>query len=95
MSLQNHGGLTTTEVATARKPLIHTAPIPGCENYNAEYFETRKMSLKCENIEETVSKTKYLLENENLQNGMTKNQEKNVNKDTCDKITNVILNGLK
>lgn len=95
MFLLNHGGLTTTEVATARKPFIHTAPIPGCENYNAEYFANRQMSIKCDNIEEVVANTKKLLENKELQEEMIKNQEKNIPTDTCDKITKVILDNIE
>lgn len=36
--LSKPGGLTSTEVATLRKPFIHIMPIPGCENYNANFF---------------------------------------------------------
>lgn len=39
------GGLTTTEAAVAGAPLIHVTPIPGCENYNMEYFAKTGMSL--------------------------------------------------
>ena len=44
--LSKPGGLTTTEVATMRKPLIHIMPIPGCENDNADFFAKRQMSVK-------------------------------------------------
>ncbi len=40
--LTKPGGLTTTEIATLRKPFIHTMPIPGCENYNAQFLRTEK-----------------------------------------------------
>lgn len=53
--LSKPGGLTTTEMATLRKPFIHTMPIPGCENYNANFFDKRKMAIKCDTIEEVVS----------------------------------------
>ena len=55
--LTKPGGLTTTEIATIRKPFIHIKPIPGCENYNAEYFSSRKMSLQSKSEEEIM----YLL----------------------------------
>lgn len=93
--LTKPGGLTTTEIATIRKPFIHTMPIPGCENYNANFFSEKKMSIKCENIQEIVENTKKLLNNKKLQEEMIYNQSKNINKDACNKIANFIINELK
>lgn len=90
--LQNHGGLTTTEIATARRPIIHTMPIPGCENYNAKYFAEKKMSVLCNSLEEIVQKTKQLLKDTKYQAKMIENQKKNIARDSCDKITEIILN---
>lgn len=67
-------------------------PIPGCENYNAEYFSSRKMSLQCKNLEEIIQGTKTLLENQKLQEEMIENQKKTISKNTCDKIAEIILN---
>ena len=89
--LTKPGGLTTTEIATLRKPFIHTMPIPGCENYNANFFANRKMSLKCNNINEVVENTKKLLEDKKLQLELIKNQKHYIDKDACNKITDVIL----
>ena len=89
--LSKPGGLTTTEIATLRKPFIHTMPIPGCENYNANFFSKRKMAIKCNKIEEVVKSTKKLLKDETLQNQMIENQEKYIKKDTCDKITDIVI----
>ena len=89
--LTKPGGLTTTEIANLRKPFIHTMPIPGCENYNADFFETRKMSLKCESEEEIITKTKELINNETLQKEMIDNQKRFIRNDTCDKIVEFIL----
>ena len=89
--LSKPGGLTTTEIATLRKPFIHTMPIPGCENYNANFFDKRKMAIKCDTIEEVVENTKKLIKNQTLQNQMIENQEKYIRKDTCDKITDIVI----
>ena len=86
--LTKPGGLTTTEIANLRKPFIHTMPIPGCENYNADFFETRKMSLKCECEEEIITKTKELINNETLQKEMIDNQKRFIRND---KIVEFIL----
>ena len=73
------GGLTTSEVATLNKPLIHMMPIPGVENYNATFYEKNKMSLKAINIEEVVSKLRELLDNKKLQEELTSNQRRIIN----------------
>ena len=92
--LSKPGGLTTTEIVTMRKPLIHIMPIPGCENYNANFFAERQMSLKCNNINEVIKNTKKLLENPELQKKMIKNQEKYISKDTCEKIVDLVIKEL-
>lgn len=89
--LSKPGGLTTTEIATLKKPFIHTMPIPGCENYNAEFFSKRKMGIKCNTIEEIVKNTKTLLNDEILQEEMINNQRKYINIDTCDKISSIVM----
>ena len=43
--LTKPGGLSSTEAAVSRIPIIHTNPIPGCENRNLEFFEERHMSI--------------------------------------------------
>lgn len=89
--LTKPGGLTTTEVAILRKPFIHTAPIPGCENYNADYFETRGMSLKSKNEEAVIENVYKILENKELQKCMIHNQEHYIDKETCNKICDFII----
>lgn len=89
--LTKPGGLTTTEVATLRKPFIHTMPIPGCENYNADFFSNRKMSIKCDTMEDVIVNTKKLIDDSNLQKEIIKNQEKYIDKNTTDKIANIII----
>lgn len=44
MILTKPGGLTSTEVAVKNIPVIFTEPIPGCETYNARFFEKRQMA---------------------------------------------------
>ena len=88
--LSKPGGLTTTEIATMRKPLIHIMPIPGCENNNADFFAERKMSIKCENIEQVISNTKKLIENQELQKEIIENQRKYIMGDACEKIADIV-----
>lgn len=49
------------------------------------------MAIKCNKIEEVVKSTKKLLKDETLQNQMIENQEKYIKKDTCDKITDIVI----
>ncbi len=92
--LSKPGGLTTTEVATMRKPLIHIMPIPGCENYNANFFNERKMSIKCDNIEQIINNTNRLIANKTLQEEMIENQKKYIMKNTCEKIVDIVIKEL-
>lgn len=55
------GGLSSTEAAVCRVPILHTAAIPGCELYNAEYFRTKGMSVLCQTSKELLSVTIALL----------------------------------
>ncbi len=89
--LSKPGGLTSTEIATMNKPFIHTMPIPGCENYNANYFNEKKMSIKCDTIDEVVDNTYKLLNNENLKKEMIENQKKYIDKNACKKICDFII----
>ena len=69
-------------------------PIPGCENYNANFFAERQMSLKCDNIDQVVNNTKKLLENQILQKKIIENQKKYISKDTCEKIAEIVIKEL-
>ena len=89
--LTKPGGLTTTEIATIGKPFIHTMPIPGCENYNANFFQSRKMSIKCDIIEEVVKNTKKLLKDENLQKEMVEYQRKYMNRNASYDIADLVI----
>ena len=89
--LTKPGGLTTTEIATIGKPFIHTMPIPGCENYNANFFQSRKMSIKCDIIEEVAKNTKILLHDEKLQKEMIENQRKYINRNASYDIADLVI----
>ncbi len=41
------GGLSSTEAAVCGTPIIHIAPILGCETYNARFFSDHGMSAFC------------------------------------------------
>lgn len=88
--LSKPGGLTTTEIATLHKPMIHTMPIPGCENYNASFFEKKKMSMQCHSVEEVIDCVKTLLENPTLQEEMIQKQKEQMDTRTCENIVELV-----
>lgn len=85
------GGLTTTEIAAMNKPLIHMMPIPGVEDYNANFFARNNMSLKAKNIEEIVNATKSLLYDNNLRNKIIDNQKRLINKYSAKSLVEYVI----
>ena len=82
------GGLSSTEAAVARVPLIHISPIPGCETFNVKYFDARGMSVYVENVrKDLASAITALLKPENRAK-MLASQEISINEnardDLCD-----------
>lgn len=77
--LSKPGGLSTTEITSLRKPLLHIFPIPGIETYNTNFFSTRKMTLSCQTPEEIISNLTSLIDNPSLCKELITNQEKYIN----------------
>ena len=88
--LTKPGGLTSTEVGVIRKPMIHLLPIPGVENYNANFFEKNGLSLVSNNIEEIISNTEKLLRDEEMQKAMIKNQEEFINRNSAKELVQFV-----
>lgn len=93
--LTKPGGLTSTEVAVLNKPMVHIMPIPGVENYNANFFKNNKLSLVSNSVDEIIENTKKLLEDKKLQKDMIKNQSKIINKNAASDLVKFVLNELK
>lgn len=68
------GGLSSTEAAVCGVPILHTAAIPGCELYNAEYFSSHNMSVLCHNPEEVSAHALELLSDPEACAGMVQCQ---------------------
>lgn len=88
--LSKPGGLSSTEIASIGKPLIHIYPIPGIETYNTNYFSTRKMSLSCQKEEEIITSLRKILQDEKLQKRMIKNQHKYIPNTSAKDLVNLI-----
>ena len=89
--LTKPGGLTSTEVSGIRKPMIHIMPIPGVENYNAEFFKRNSLSLVSNNLEEVKMNTAKLLKDKNQQNLMIENQSKFINRKSARDLVDFVL----
>ncbi len=92
--LTKPGGLTSTEVASLNKPMIHIMPIPGVENYNAEFFKDNRLSLVCHTIDEIIDNTKLLLNNRELQKEMILSQSKIINKKSAHDLVSFVINNI-
>ena len=78
-----------------RKPLILMMPIPGVEDYNASFFEEHQMALKANNTEELVIKTKWLLENKNMQEELVRHQREYIHPYSAKALVDFVLERLK
>ena len=73
------GGLSSTEAAVKQIPIVHTAPIPGCETKNVEFFTSRGMSLAARTIAEQIQAGRRLVEDEQVRETMRRAQRENTN----------------
>lgn len=82
------GGLSTTEAAVVGVPILHTSAIPGCETYNAKYFQAHGMSVDCTKGEDPVKTVLELLDDEERCAQMIERQKGSINgnaaSDICD-----------
>ncbi len=72
------GGLTSTEAAVKNIPLIHTAPIPGCETENAEFFSRLGISIAKTDVREAAKSAIMLCRDEQARKLMIERQKKEI-----------------
>lgn len=84
------GGLTSTEALVKNIPIVHTAPIPGCETRNREFFTSRGMSVAAEHIRTQVAQGRTLVQNKALRDGMAEAQKENACPDAAEKIVRLL-----
>jgi processive 1,2-diacylglycerol beta-glucosyltransferase len=83
------GGLSSTEAAAKKIPIIHTAPIPGCETRNAEFFHYHGMSYSSSDIKEQVKRALRLCNDIPYRDKMISSQRMNINPDSRKDILNI------
>ena len=84
------GGISSTEAISKGIPIIHTAPIPGCETRNAEFFHYHGMSYSSTDIQQQVRVALRLCRDSEYRKKMTGAQSLNAKPDTCHNICSLI-----
>lgn len=77
------GGLSSTEVIIKNRPMIHTAPIPGCEIENLKFFIPRKISAAPGKISEQIEFGKQLVSDRQLREQMLAAQRQYAKKEAA------------
>ncbi len=68
------GGLSSPEAAVLGRPLIHTAPIPGCETLNRNFFTSRGMCIPVDDLRRDLLPAVRTLSREENAKAMTDSQ---------------------
>ena len=93
--LTKPGGLTTSEAAAKNIPLIHAAPIPGCETKNAEFFSSRGMSVVGTSVEQEAELAVELLQNSEKRGAMLRAQREHFHADAAQRICDLLAEHVK
>lgn len=70
------GGLTSTEALVKNIPIVHTAPIPGCEAANVAFFKKRHLSVSSNRLSKQIELGKIMIENKELNAEMIRAQRR-------------------
>lgn len=68
--ISKSGGLSSTEIASIRVPLVHWKAVPGLESANSKYFSARGLSLISKSVRGAAAKTRLLLKESELSERM-------------------------
>ncbi|MBO5222686.1 MAG: hypothetical protein J6C26_10280 [Clostridia bacterium] len=77
--LSKAGGLSTTEAAVARVPLVHLKTIPGCESRNAEFFSNMGLARAASSEKQAVSQVLSLLGDPDARASIRAAQQREIN----------------
>ena len=84
------GGLSSTEIASFRKGLIHVFPIPGVETSNTQFFKNHNLSFVANSKEEILDYVNKLLKDDEAYNKMTTCQRKYISSSSAKDLVNFI-----
>lgn len=80
------GGLTSTEAAVTGVPMIHTAPIPGCETVNRRFFMKAGMSWSALTLNGQVEKGIQLMNDPEAADEMVRAQKKQIHGEAVERL---------
>lgn len=83
------GGLSSTEALMKNLPIVHTAPIPGCETRNRIFFRRHGISVSASEILVQIHKGRELVKNTDKRERMLKKQRENMHGHAAEKILNL------
>lgn len=89
------GGLTSTEAAVSGIPMVHTAPIPGCESANRRFFARHGMSIAPRTVEAQVEQGLRLLADPQRIESMRKAQKACIRGDSSRQIVGFLEHNLQ
>ncbi len=85
------GGITGTEAVLKNIPLVHTAPIPGLETYNARFFHYHNMSYSTKDPVRQAEVAMRLYRDPQWRKRMTDAQRRNAHPHCCDDIIDLVI----
>lgn len=80
------GGITLSEALAENLPLILLKPVPGQENENALFFQSKNAAIVTYDKTELIEKTKYITSNPNIIKAMKESMNDLYNAYSCKKI---------
>ena len=84
------GGLTSTEAAVSGIPIVHTAPIPGCESANKRFFVRHGMSIAPRSVEAQVERGRKLLHDPEKRELMKRAQKETLPVNSAQEIVKIL-----
>lgn len=91
------GGLTSTEALIKNIPIVHTAPIPGCETANVHFFTRRHLSVSSKKLSKQIELGKKLIGHASFRNEMYQAQRTHQKPDAAmqivDLLETIVTNG--
>lgn len=80
------GGLTSTEALVKGIPMVHTAPIPGCETKNARFFASHGLSFYARTTREQIACGQFLIQNLSAREAMQSAQAEHARPQAAERI---------
>lgn len=93
--LSKPGGLSSTEIAASRVPLVHLKEIPGCESANIKHFTKAGMSVPGRTVKSAVQQALRLLSDNAAAECMRDCQRKNISSESAKHIVEKILDEIR